>query len=109
VRYEDLVLDSEATLRKICAFIDLPWDPLMLQYYTTAEERLAELVTADGRRQLCVEERRAKHAWTSQPPESSRIGRWRTEMSASDRREFEAIAGEMLAELGYDGGSPYGH
>jgi hypothetical protein len=26
-------------------------------------------------------------------------------MSASDRQEFEAIAGELLAELGYDGGS----
>jgi Sulfotransferase family len=35
VRYEDLVLDSEATLRKICAFIDLPWHPRMLQYYNT--------------------------------------------------------------------------
>jgi hypothetical protein len=109
VRYEDLVLDSEATLRQICAFIDLPWHPCMLQYYNRAEERLAELVTVDGKRAVHIEQRRAKHTWTTRPPEASRIGRWRTEMSASDRQEFEAIAGELLAELGYDGGSPYGH
>jgi Sulfotransferase family len=94
VRYEHLVLDSEATLRKICAFIDLPWDPLMLHYYHTAKDRLAESVT-HGRR---------KHAWTTKPPEASRIGRWRTEMSASDRQAFERIAGEMLAQLGYGSG-----
>jgi Sulfotransferase family len=105
VRYEDLVLDSEATLRKICAFIDLLWHPRMLQYYNTAEERLAELVTVDGIRTGYVDQRRAKHTWTTQPPEASRLGRWRTEMSASDRQEFETIAGELLAELGYDGGS----
>jgi Sulfotransferase family len=105
IRYEDLVLESEATLRRICDFIDLPWNPLMLEYYKTAEERLAELVAFDRKKATNIEQRRAKHMWTTRPPEASRIGRWRTEMSASDRQEFEAIAGELLAELGYDGGS----
>jgi hypothetical protein len=109
VRYEDLVLDSEATLRTICAFINLPWHPRMLQYYSTAEERLAELVTVDGIRAVHIDQRRGKHTWTTRPPEASRLGRWRTEMSESDRQEFEAIAGELLEELGYNGGSPYGH
>ena len=105
MHYEDLVLDSEATLRQICAFIDLPWHPCMLQYYNRAEERLAELVTVDGIRAVHIEQRRAKHALTTRAPEASRIGRWRTAMSKSDQQEFERIAGEMLAELGYDGGS----
>jgi hypothetical protein len=105
IRYEDLVLESEATLRRICYFIDLPWNPLMLEYYKTAEERLAELVTFDRKKAANIEQRRAKHALTTRAPEASRIGRWRTAMSKSDQQEFERIAGEMLAELGYDGGS----
>jgi hypothetical protein len=105
VRYEDPVLDSEVTLRTICAFIDLPWHPRMLQFYDTAEERLAELVTMDGIRPVHIEQRRVKHTWTTRPPAASRLDRWRPEMSASDRQEFKAIAGAMLAELEYDGGS----
>jgi hypothetical protein len=27
---------------------------------------------------------------------------WRREMSDADRREFESVAGDLLAELGYD-------
>ena len=29
VRYEDLIADSERTLREVCAFVDLPFDPGM--------------------------------------------------------------------------------
>ena len=108
IRYESLVLDTEATLRQVCAFIDLPWDPLMLQYHRIAEERMAELVAVDSRKEADIEERRGKHAWTSRPPEASRIGRWKTQMSASDRHEFESIAGGMPQELGYAGEAFHG-
>ena len=37
-----------------------------------------------------------------QAPSAARVGAWRTEMSADDREEFEAVAGKLLAELGYD-------
>jgi hypothetical protein len=37
----------------------------------------------------------------SSHPEPSRIGRWRTEMSGEERRRFEAVAGDMLRDLGY--------
>jgi hypothetical protein len=80
----------------------------MLEYYKTAEERLAELVTVDGKKTTNIEERRGRHAWTSRPPEASRIGRWKTQMSASDRHEFESIAGGTLQELGYAGEAFHG-
>lgn len=37
LRFEDLVLDTEPWLRRVCDFIELPWDPAMLAYH----ERLA--------------------------------------------------------------------
>ena len=33
VRYEDLVTDTEATLRRVCEFIELEFDPVMLSYH----------------------------------------------------------------------------
>ena len=30
VRYEDLVADTEATLRRVCEFLELPFDPAMV-------------------------------------------------------------------------------
>ena len=30
IRYEHLIADPERTLREVCAFVDLPFDPRML-------------------------------------------------------------------------------
>ena len=43
LRYEDLVLDTEMTLRKLCDFIELPFDDAMLTYHERAEARLSEM------------------------------------------------------------------
>jgi len=37
-----------------------------------------------------------------------RVGRWRTEMSAADCAVYERIAGNLLAELGYEIGTAVG-
>ncbi len=39
---------------------------------------------------------------TQLTPDRTRINRWQREMSARDRTKFEAIAGSMLRELGYE-------
>ena len=51
VRYEDLVSQPADTLRRICAAIDLDYDPVMLTYHRAAAGRLSELrdrVLPDG-------------------------------------------------------------
>jgi len=42
------------------------------------------------------------HAPIRQPPNAKQVGRWRWEMSPIDRRLFQRIGGELLAELGYE-------
>ena len=42
VRFEELVADTEGVLRRVCDFIELDFDPVMLDYHERAEERLAE-------------------------------------------------------------------
>jgi hypothetical protein len=105
LHYEDLVADPEPGLRRVCEFIDLEWDPAMLSYHEGAEQRMAE-VTRDFERgsgpAIPAAVRAERHTRVAQPPQRKRAGRWRTDMSESDREAFEAIAGPTLAELGYE-------
>jgi hypothetical protein len=108
IRYEDLVLDPEGVLRRVCDFIALPWDAKMLGYYKRAPRRLAELTTMlnpYAKRILAAHERRYIHAATRRPPDPGRLFRWMAEMTSSDRGSYEAIACDMLKEFGYAVGS----
>jgi Sulfotransferase family len=106
LRFEDLVDDPEPALRRICELIELDYDSGMLDYPERAGGRLAEmggdLEAREGRRGRSGAERLASHALATGPPKAERTEAWRTEMSDADRREFEAVAGPLLVELGYD-------
>jgi Sulfotransferase family len=89
IRYEDLVRDPESTLRRLCAFIELDYRPAMLSY----PERAGELVARDGGPQ--------QHRGIFLEPRTG-LRDWRTELSSAEIEAFEVIAGELLAELGYE-------
>ncbi|MDQ3729490.1 MAG: sulfotransferase [Actinomycetota bacterium] len=105
IRYEDLVIETESTLRRVCDFIDLEFEPRMLRYHETAEDRLSEMAGAmparDGRPEREAGERLKAHALATKPPTKERIEVWRHEMSVEDQSEFERVAGELLDDLGY--------
>jgi hypothetical protein len=106
LRYEDLVTDPEPALRKACELIELDYDPAMLEYHRNAQQRLqemaGELPAVAGRPAREAGERVAAHAMATKPPSRERIARWKQEMSTEDMAEFEAVAGDLLAELGYE-------
>jgi len=112
LRYEDLILDTEAQLRRICAFVELEFDAGMLSYHETAPERLREidrdlptgqeLATPRSRPLFEAHERLAFHRLTREPPRRDRTEKWRREMPAADIAEFERAAGDLLAEFGYE-------
>jgi hypothetical protein len=91
-RYEDLVADPERVVRTICGFADLPFEPAMLEYPGS------------------VDVSRKPHQQRLLTPPTAGVRDWREEMSADDARSFEAIAGDLLAGLGYElleaGGAP---
>jgi hypothetical protein len=89
VRYEELALEPQAPLRRIAEFLELPWDGAVLDSLPAVGRRPAGAPgqpTPPGARPAIVE-----------PP-----GRWRTEMSAEDRAACEAVAGDLLGQLGYE-------
>jgi len=108
VRYEDLVHEPEPNLRRICEFIEIPFDERMVRYYENVDERIAleappEEVAPDGR-VVSTDERMKIMENLKRPPDPSRIDRWREEIPAAELAKFEAIAGERLRELGYEVG-----
>ena len=108
VRYEDLVADPQPILERICGRIGLEFDSGMLEYHRGAEERLAETVRDLSRGEgaaVTAEQRAAQHRNVSKPPQRERAGRWRKDMSATQRDAFEEVAGVLLADLGYDVGT----
>jgi hypothetical protein len=87
IRYEDLVADSERELRRILEFVLLPWDDAVLRY---AERGLSRVPPAS----------RAIHGNVGRAPTATRD--WREQMSREDLEAVEAIAGDLLAEMGYE-------
>jgi len=74
-----------------------------LSYHQGARDRLDELSNEYRFKDMPIskEARLGLHVETLHPPDRSRVGRWRSDMSATDHETFTSIAGALLADLGY--------
>jgi len=89
IRYEDLILTPEPTLRNVCAFLGVPYAPQMLEYHAHVSENVPA-------------EKRGLWPLLDKPPVASNVFKWKTGMTAVDRAVFERNAGVLLNELGYE-------
>jgi hypothetical protein len=104
LRYELLILEPTAELRRICAFLELPYESTMERYFERAPMRLAEhreRVRRDGRVLVTHQQRLWQQRATTMPLDAGRIGKWRMEMTEDEHRSFREVAGDLLDELGY--------
>jgi hypothetical protein len=88
LRYEELVRDPGAVLRRLMTFLDEPWDDALLAH--PAEGSSPRDVT-----------RFAQNPEAVGAVNASSIGRWERDLDVKDRRIFKRIAGRLLVELGY--------
>ena len=88
-RYEDLVLDTEKTVREICEFLGEEFEPGMLSW----REKVDDLMPA---REAHI------HQSLKQTPDSTFIFRWKQEMSVRELLVSEAFIGKRLEALGYE-------
>lgn len=105
IRYEDLVSQPAASLAAVCAFLDLPFSERMLDYHLTAAEHIARTKPRhrpDGSLAVGTEHFLEIHARTMTPPDPTRIGGWRRELSDDELRSYERCAGRLLQTLGYE-------
>lgn len=88
VRLEDLVARPEATLQRVCRFLDEPYAPEMLEYHrdTARREPWASPTSM--------------HRHVLRPPTPG-LRDWRVGQSPTQQRAVEAACRRRLAELGY--------
>ncbi len=87
VTYEDLISNPESCLRTICAFIDLPFHPSMLDY----QNRLKDFAGTNALP--------SHHRNLARNPGVTR--RWQQEMEERGAVRFELLAGRELTRAGY--------
>jgi hypothetical protein len=89
VRYEDLVLHPEPTLRRICAFIDARFEDQMLRWQ-------AKVDNAVPLREKTI------HSSLGRDMNPSDVGRWKREMTSREIFVAEALIGTQLSHFGYE-------
>lgn len=88
LKYEDLVENPEAELRRVCAFLGEAYDPAMLRHHERTE-----------RGYMAREE-----AWKSladKPVSKSRVGRYRDTLTPRQIRLIERTAAPLMGAMGY--------
>jgi hypothetical protein len=91
VRYEDLVLDTEAELRALCAFLDVPFVAAMQAFHTQADRHVQPWELETG---LHTNLRRA--------PSPDDVGRWRRDGSRWHHAQIEALTIDVVRAYQYE-------
>lgn len=89
VRYEDLVTNAVPECERLCEFLQISYDEAMIRFHEGKEREGSNLS--------------AKRAWKGV---TAGLRDWRTDLFRDDQTLFEAAAGELLDELGYDRAVP---
>jgi len=87
LRYEDLLRQPEAELRRLCGFVGLDYSPDLLRFHE--QPYAADLANSRSHQKL------------GQPLDPSNTGKWRQEMNPGEIAPFEHIARAELAAAGY--------
>ncbi|MCX7636320.1 MAG: sulfotransferase [Cyclobacteriaceae bacterium] len=89
VKYEDLISNPEALLKRLCDKLDVAYSESMLQYFKSQESR----ITAES-----------GNMWKNvvRPILPNNHHKFLKELSLDEIRIFEAVAGKMLVKLGYE-------
>ena len=88
-RFEELIDDTEGSVRRLCDFLELPFDPQMLTYYERAGDIVSTTAVPDRHKDIFL-------------PPTKGLRDWRRELSDDQVARFEALAGNLLADLGYE-------
>lgn len=91
VKYEDLVLESESALQRICDFLGVAFEADMLRFYDDANANITK-----------VERDAGIHRKLSRPPTPDDVDKWRTSTPRGKVFLFECSAANELQSVGYE-------
>lgn len=89
VRYEDIVLRPETTIRELLEFLHVPWDVAVLEHAAHGHSLFDSSVRHPSKDQV------------AQPINDSALGRYIRDLSSEQIASFEDVAADTLKDLGY--------
>lgn len=90
IRFEDLVKNMESTLRGLCKFLKVTYDPLMTEYHLQNNNNLVEPDATLGWKKK-----------TREAPDKSKVGRYQIELSIEEVQIFNDLAKDSLKKFNY--------
>jgi hypothetical protein len=88
VHYEELVRQPRQTLERLCSFLEVSFEPELLDYPNRAPREYGQYYANI-------------HAALQRPPDPARIDAWRRTLSRRQIELVESICGELMEEYGY--------
>jgi hypothetical protein len=93
LRYEDLVSNQEVIFKELCSFLDIPYDPVVFDFFRKKEESM----------KLYPKEIVEKyHKSLMNPINTGRMDLWKKEMTDKQVRLADQVAGKYADSLGYE-------
>jgi hypothetical protein len=87
IKYEEFVANPEPQVRKVCGFLNVEFEPEMLDHTPLAH---------------FIGQGPNEHYEVLSPIHQDSVGRWRTEMSEFDQKLAAILAGKQLKKLAYE-------
>jgi hypothetical protein len=99
VKYEDLVSSPEEELKKICAFLDLPYREIMLSYHEFAKKEIPKFM--EGASTTAQEVVTLLHEGLKEKPNTAKVGFWKENLKEEEVNLIWSICGKTAEQIGY--------
>lgn len=93
LKYEDLILDPEKELKRVCSFLELEYDVDMLNYHKV------EMSNEEGDTTSAFA---SINEGITKKPMPSKIGEWKTTLSKKDAAAIWNVCGAEAVKMGYE-------
>lgn len=101
LHYESLVNDPEALLARLCSFLQLEYDPAMMDYWQDDRNWFHAPEQRDTDGSHGVNHTIRRNWQIHQPLMTNRIGVWQSELTADELTEIKKQLRELAAAAGY--------
>lgn len=98
VKYEELILNPEKELQRICLFLDIPYNPLMLEYDAQYQQMTEDEKISDTYKQAFL----TRHSGLTQKINVKKIGAWKQGLKPEEANLIWTICGNLAGEIGYE-------
>lgn len=93
MRHEDLVANPAECFAKVCAFLNIDYNPVVFDFYKK-EDAILEIVDADLLQKF--------HSGLGKPINNENVEVWRQKMSERDVKIADCVVGKWAEKMGYE-------